>query len=159
MLESLEKLAQKTEVLTKWADEMFEYVKKFPQSTSPSSTGVHVCMLMRNAEPLPDPTKFERRDGEPERHAAKRRNADVQAEYNAVTCVAVYMLLMTFCQKGIDKLRNYHEHMQMRDPDGEYEVSEGFDEGARPCFVIKHDAVADVCCSADVVQGPVYQVS
>ena len=32
LLESLEKLAQKTEVLTKWADEMFEYVKKFPQS-------------------------------------------------------------------------------------------------------------------------------
>ncbi len=76
-----------------------------------------------------DPTKFERKEGEAERHAAKRRNAEIQAEYNAVTCIALYMLLMTFSQNGIDKLRNHHEHMQMRDPDGEYEVSEGFDEG------------------------------
>lgn len=91
-------------------------------------------MLTTNTEPLPDPNKFERRDGEPERHATKRKNVDIQAEYNAVTCVAVFMLLMTFCQKGMDQLRNYHEHMQMRDPDGEYEVSEGFDEGTRPAF-------------------------
>ena len=46
-----------------------------------------------------------------------------------MTCVALYMLLMSFSQKGIDKLRNYHEHLQMRDPEGELEVSEGFDEG------------------------------
>jgi serine/threonine-protein kinase ULK2 len=32
LLESLEELAQKTEVLTRWADEMYEYVKKAPQS-------------------------------------------------------------------------------------------------------------------------------
>lgn len=32
LLESLEKLAQKTEVLANWGDEMFEYVKNFPQS-------------------------------------------------------------------------------------------------------------------------------
>ena len=47
-----------------------------------------------------------------------------------MTCVALYMLLMSFSQKGIDRLRNYHEHLQMRDPEGELEVSEGFDEGA-----------------------------
>lgn len=76
-------------------------------------------------EPLPDPKQFSRRDGEPERLAARRKHADVQAEYNAMTCVALYMLLMTFAQKGIDRLRNYHEHMQMRDPDGELEMSEG----------------------------------
>lgn len=46
-----------------------------------------------------------------------------------MTCVAVYILLMSFAQKGIDRLRNYYEHMQMRDPDGELEMSEGFDEG------------------------------
>jgi serine/threonine-protein kinase ULK2 len=40
------------------------------------------------------------------------------------------MLLMSFAQKGIDKLRNHHEHMQMRDPNGEYQVSEGFEEGS-----------------------------
>ena len=49
-----------------------------------------------------------------------------------MTCVALYMLLMSFSQKGIDKLRNFHEHLQMRDPDGELEVSEGFDEGWSP---------------------------
>ncbi|KAH9912111.1 Pkinase-domain-containing protein [Fomitopsis serialis] len=110
LLASLEQLAQKTEVLTHWADEMYEYVKAIPQ------------------KPLPDPTKFIRREGEPERHAVKRKNADIQAEYNAMTGVALYMLLMSFSQNGVNKLCNYYEHLQMRDPDGETEVSEGFDE-------------------------------
>ena len=78
---------------------------------------------------MPDPSKFLRREGETEKLAARRRNADIQAEYNAMTCVAVYMTLMSFAQKGIDRLRNFNEHLQMRDPDGELEVSEGFDEG------------------------------
>ena len=34
LLTSLEELAQKTEVLTHWADEMYDYVKAFPQSES-----------------------------------------------------------------------------------------------------------------------------
>ena len=46
-----------------------------------------------------------------------------------MACVALYLLLMSFSQKGIDKLRNFHEHMKMRDPDDEYAVSEGFDDG------------------------------
>ena len=54
----------------------------------------------------------------------------MEAEYNAVTCVAVYMLLMSFSQKGIDKLRNFQEHMKMRHPDDDFVVSEGFDIGA-----------------------------
>ncbi|KZT08148.1 Pkinase-domain-containing protein [Laetiporus sulphureus 93-53] len=110
LLASLEELAQKTDVLTHWADEMYEYVKAVPQ------------------KPLPDPSKFSRREGEPERHAAKRKNADIQAEYNAMTCVALYMLLMSFSQNGVTKLCNYYEHLRMRDPDGECEMSEGFDE-------------------------------
>lgn len=82
-------------------------------------------------EPLPDPSKFAKREGEAEKIARKRKHADMEAEYNAVTCVAVYMLLMSFSQKGIDKLRNYQEHMNMRYPDGNFVVSEGFDDGMR----------------------------
>ncbi|OBZ76318.1 Serine/threonine-protein kinase ATG1 [Grifola frondosa] len=126
LLGSLEELAQKTEVLTHWADEMYDYVKAFPK-------------------PLPDPNKFLRREGEPERLAARRKNADIQAEYNAMTCVALYMLLMSFSQKGIDRLRNHHEHMQMRDPDGELEVSEGFDAALswfKDHFIKCHDRAA-----------------
>ncbi|KAJ8588049.1 Pkinase-domain-containing protein [Rhizopogon salebrosus TDB-379] len=110
LLANLEELAQKTDFLTHWADEMYEYVKAVPQ------------------KPLPDPAKFLRREGEPERQAQRRRNADQEAEYNAVTCVAAYMLLMSFSQKGIDKLRNFQEHLRMRHPDGDFEVSEGFDD-------------------------------
>ncbi|KIJ64719.1 hypothetical protein HYDPIDRAFT_28086 [Hydnomerulius pinastri MD-312] len=110
LLAALEELAQKTDVLTHWADEMYEYVKAVPQ------------------KPLPDPTKFARREGEAEKHAQRRRNADQEAEYNAVTCVAIYMLLMSFSQMGINKLRNYQEHLRMRHPDGEFIVSEGFDD-------------------------------
>ncbi|KAI0708695.1 kinase-like protein [Earliella scabrosa] len=127
LLSSLEELAQKTEVLTHWADEMYDYVKAFPQ------------------KPLPDPKKFSRREGETDRLAARRKNADIQAEYNAMTCVALYMLLMSLLQKGIDKLRNYYEHLQMRDPEGEMEVSEGFDEALswyKDHFIKCHDRAA-----------------
>lgn len=37
LLANLEELAQKTDVLTHWADEMYEYVKAIPQSTFPNS--------------------------------------------------------------------------------------------------------------------------
>ncbi|KAG9310154.1 kinase-like protein [Chiua virens] len=110
LLGGLEELAQKTDVLTHWADEMYEAVKAVPQ------------------KPLPDPAKFTRREGEAERHAERRRNADQEAEFTAVTCVAVYMLLMSFSQKGIYKLRNYQEHLHMRYPDGDFTVSAGFDD-------------------------------
>jgi serine/threonine-protein kinase ULK2 len=65
----------------------------------------------------------------------RRKNADVEAEYNAVTCVAVYMLLMSFSQKGIDKLRSHQEHIKMRYPDEEFVVSEGFDDGTLEAYV------------------------
>lgn len=35
LLATLEELAQKTEVLTHWADAMYEYVRAIPQSMSP----------------------------------------------------------------------------------------------------------------------------
>lgn len=34
LLAELEELAQKTDVLTHWADEMYEYVRAIPQSMS-----------------------------------------------------------------------------------------------------------------------------
>ncbi|KAG7445270.1 kinase-like protein [Guyanagaster necrorhizus] len=110
LLADLEDLAQKTDVLTHWADEMYEYVKAVPQ------------------KPLADPNRFAKRDGEADRQARRRKNGEMEAEYNAVTCVAVYMLLMSFSQKGINKLRNHQEHMKMRRPDGDFVVSEGFDD-------------------------------
>ncbi|EKM78280.1 hypothetical protein AGABI1DRAFT_121407 [Agaricus bisporus var. burnettii JB137-S8] len=110
LLANLEELAQKTDVLTNWGDEMYEYVKAIPQ------------------KPLPDPTKFTKREGEPEKHARKRKHADMEAEYNAVTCVAVYMLLMSFSQKGINMLKQFQEHMGMKYPEDDYVVSEGFDD-------------------------------
>jgi serine/threonine-protein kinase ULK/ATG1 len=97
--------------------------------TSVVDFGGWLCRL----EPLPDPSKFSPRDGENEKLAARRRNADVQAEYNAVTGVAIYMLVMQFSQKGIDELRKYQEHMEMRHPEGDFVFSEGFDEGAPSC--------------------------
>ncbi|KAJ7641323.1 kinase-like protein [Roridomyces roridus] len=110
LLQSLEELAQKTSVLTHWADEMYEYVKAVPQ------------------KPLPDPTKFTKREGEADKHARMRKRTDMETEYNAVTCVAVYMLLMEFSQKGINRLRNHQEHMKMKHPEGDFVVTDGFDD-------------------------------
>ena len=80
-------------------------------------------------EPLPSSAMFVRLDGENDANAERRRNTIVDAEYNAVTCIALYLLLMSFSQKGIDKLRVHQEGMKMRDPEGRLEVSEGFDDG------------------------------
>ncbi|KAF9781249.1 other/ULK/ULK protein kinase [Thelephora terrestris] len=111
LLAQLEDLAQKADVLTHWADEMYEFVKAVP------------------IKPLPDPNKFEKRKDEADKQANKRKNADIQAEYNATSCVALYMLLMSFSKKGIDKLADFQEHMKMKHPDGKFVVSEGFDDG------------------------------
>lgn len=40
------------------------------------------------------------------------------------------MLVMQFSQEGIDELRKYQEHMEMRHPEGDFMLSDGFDEGA-----------------------------
>ena len=128
LLAGLEELAQKTDVLTHWADEMYEYVKAIPQSLSPLFLSDVICINI-TVEPLPDPTKFTKREGEPEKHARRRKHADIEAEYNAVTCVAVYMLLMSFSQKGINMLKDFQEHMSMKYPDGDYVVCEGFYDG------------------------------
>ena len=77
---------------------------------------------------------------------SKKRDAKSEAEYEAVwlglaskserrldllqvTCVAVYLLLMSFAQKGIDELRRHQEEMLEDHPDADYMVSEGFDDG------------------------------
>ena len=39
------------------------------------------------------------------------------------------MLVMQFSQEGIDELRKYQEHMEMRHPEGDFMLSDGFDEG------------------------------
>jgi len=111
-------------------------------------------------EPLPDPTKFAKREGEAEKQARRRKHADMEAEYNAVTCVAVYMLLMSFSQKGIDKLRNFQEHMKMRHPDGDFVVSEGFDDGsvASPLLTVKDFNSRWLCFSVELVQGALHQM-
>jgi hypothetical protein len=79
----------------------------------------------------------------------------MEAEYNAVTCVAVYMLLMSFSQKGIDKLRNFQEHMKMRHPDGDFVVSEGFDDGMSISLVIEM-YTKSLLFSAELVQGTLH---
>ncbi|KXN82873.1 hypothetical protein AN958_02084 [Leucoagaricus sp. SymC.cos] len=99
---------------------MYEYVKAIPQ------------------KPLPDPTKFTKREGEPEKVARRRKHADMEAEYNAVTCVAVYMLLMSFSQKGINMLKEFQEHMAMKYPEGDYVVSEGFDDAVYDIRLLTH---------------------
>ena len=130
LLAQLEDLAQKTDVLTHWADEMYEFVKAVPISKSYRRGTLAPCRNdLQPLEPLPDPSKFERRKDEADRQANKRKNADIQAEYNAMACVALYMLLMSFSQRGIDRLADFQEHMKMKHPDGKFVVSEGFDDG------------------------------
>jgi serine/threonine-protein kinase ULK2 len=68
-------------------------------------------------------------EGEPDRKAERRKNAEAEGEWNAVTCVALYMLLMGFSQKGIDALKRYQADLEMRFPGEDVGVSEGFDDG------------------------------
>ena len=86
-------------------------------------------------EPLPSSSALQRKEGETLTSAERRRTAIVDAEYNAVTSIALYLLLMSFSQKGIDRLKVHQEGMKMRDPEGRLEVSEGFDDGLFSQFV------------------------
>ncbi|KAF5352277.1 hypothetical protein D9758_011942 [Tetrapyrgos nigripes] len=147
LLLDLENLAQKTDVLCRWADEMFEFVRgvrgELGGLGEPSQTQLELI-------PIPNPTLLKHHPHQLEPHqpqleptnsnptnsnpnpasspkalkaAKKRFHASLEAEYNAVTCIAVYILLMGFAQKGIDRLRDYHErlreHWKMRFPEGE----------------------------------------
>ena len=115
LLTSLEELAQKADVLTHWEDLVYEGVKAIPQSGYPWIISIYFFKNSRfcSAEALPDPTKFIRREGEPEKQAIRKRNSVQEVEYNAVTRVAVYMFLMTFSQKGFNKLQNYQERLRI----------------------------------------------
>lgn len=65
------------------------------------------------------------------------------------------MLLMSFSQRGIDKLRNYQEHLRMRYPDGDFVVSAGFDDGIR--FLLRLPSLKLTPPSSTcVVQGAVH---
>jgi serine/threonine-protein kinase ULK/ATG1 len=85
----------------------------------------------------------------------------MEVEYNAVICVMVYMLLMSFLQKGIDKLRNHQEHMKMCHPDADFVVSEGFHDGGYSLllsFVWPRCRLADVFFLVALLwlKGPLY---
>ncbi|KAF8510253.1 hypothetical protein JB92DRAFT_2831636 [Gautieria morchelliformis] len=79
-------------------------------------------------KPLPDPKKFARKEGEPDRKAERRKKIEVEGQWYAVTCVALYMLLMGFSQKGIDALKRYQADFEMRFPGEDVGASDGFDD-------------------------------
>lgn len=81
------------------------------------------------AEPLPDPKKFVQKEYETLEAAQRRHKAEVEVEGNAVTCVALYMLLMGFSQKGIDALKRFQADLEMRFPDEEILLSENLEDG------------------------------
>jgi hypothetical protein len=87
----------------------------------------------------------------------------MEAEYNAVTCVAVYMLLMSFSQKGINMLKDFQEHMGMKYPGGDYVVSDGFYDGEF-CMLPSLKFLSRVICadnwrcSVAVVQGSLLEM-
>jgi serine/threonine-protein kinase ULK2 len=86
-------------------------------------------MVLVFAEPIPDPSKFAPRDGEPPRQAKKRRNADIDAETAAINCASLYVLVMNFSQNGLHQLKEY---MDALDFAGEQSgagvgVSDGYD--------------------------------
>lgn len=108
LLGGLETLAQKVEVIMKWADELYDLVKGLPE------------------KPIPDPEQFVIREGESPRQATKRRNAQLDAELSAINCISLYMLVMNFAQNGVNRLQDY---INMIDVNGEPpSVSPGFDD-------------------------------
>jgi len=135
LLAGLEELAQKVEVITKWADELYESVRGIPQSKPLDTTSPRYRIIEFLLEPIPDPSKFVPREGESPRQATRRRNHELDTELAAVNCIALYMLIMNFAQNGIDRLRDYMDVVEIH---GELPtVSPGFDEGGSVCCLLK----------------------
>ncbi|KAF8504934.1 hypothetical protein JB92DRAFT_2738142, partial [Gautieria morchelliformis] len=68
------------------------------------------------------------KEGEPDRKAERRKKIEAEGQWYAVTCVALYMLLMGFSQKGIDALKRYQADFEMRFPGEDVGASDGFDD-------------------------------
>ena len=117
-----------------------------------------------HSEPIAQTPKLAKREIDSDRTAEARRMQDAEAEYNAVTCVALYVLLMSFSQKGIDKLRVHHEGLEMRDPGRKrFFVTEGFDHGTLILLVVWQVVVLQLfffCATSsfDMVQGTFLEV-
>lgn len=63
----------------------------------------------------------------------------MEGEWSAVTCVSLYMLLMGFSMKGIDALKRHQAELEMKFPDEDISVSEGFDDGEHGWPVLNRD--------------------
>ncbi len=81
------------------------------------------------AEPIPDPSKFAPREGERPRQAMKRRNADIEVQEAAISCASLYVLVMTFAQDGLNRLKDYMDALDYVEehPGAGVGVSEGYD--------------------------------
>jgi len=100
VLGNVEDVASKAQVLKEFGDAKFEKVEAMP------------------TKPIPSPANFPKKAGELPRTADSRRKAEMEAEQNALTSIALYIAIVGFCQKGIDELNKYcEEHLNgVRDP-------------------------------------------
>jgi len=92
-------------------------------------------MAIGLTEPIPDPSKFTPRDGEPPRQARKRRNADIDVQTAAINCASLYVLVMTFAQNGLQELKEFMDAVdRVEEQSGVgVGVGEGYDN-ALDCF-------------------------
>jgi len=72
--------------------------------TSPLFLLNGTCINM-TVGPLPDYNQICETGGQARKHTQRRQDADNEVGYNAVTHVAVYMLLMSFSWKGINMFK------------------------------------------------------
>src|ERR1700761_1493337 len=77
------------------------YLSKLKGSLRVKSLFLSIPCPDSTLEPIPDPSKFQPREGESARQATRRRNAELDAEISAINCIALYMLIMNFSQNGI----------------------------------------------------------
>jgi serine/threonine-protein kinase ULK/ATG1 len=100
LLVQLEDLAQKIHVIARWCDDMYEEIRGRENGNSNSI-----------------------------RSHRTQRHDTIEPDCNDLTCTLLYLLVMSFCQRGIDSVSKYQRYLSSLIPQEDLALGGGFDEG------------------------------
>jgi len=105
LLSQLEDLAQKVHVISRWCDEMYDDVRSRARSSTSARQGNRTFALVQ-----------------------KHHDDSWDPDCNDLTCISLYLLVMSICQRGIDSVSKYQNFLNSLVPLEDFVLGGGFEE-------------------------------